>query len=146
MNKIKWCAKQKNGIKFVKYDEDTFSGFIEQAQDAILARRELTSNKWKLVTAYYACYNYLCAILQKLEIKSAIHECTIAISEYIGFSIPEIKFISNLKEKRINAQYNNKLSQYSEAEFANFILRCEEILVKANFEEIKNKIKVELLS
>lgn len=146
MNKIKWCAKQKNGIKFVKYDEDTFSGFIEQAQDAIIARRELSSEKWKLVTAYYACYNYLCAILQKLEIKSEIHECTIAISEYIGFSISEIKFISNLKEKRINAQYNNKLSQYSETEFSNFILKCKEILAKTNFEDVKNNIKTELNS
>jgi len=127
MNKIKWCAKQKNGIKFVKYDEDTFSGFIEQAQDAILARRELTSNKWKLVTAYYACYNYLCAILQKLEIKSAIHECTIAISEYIGFSIPEIKFISNLKEKRINAQYNENRCSESISDLKDGVLRLSRL-------------------
>ena len=84
-NQIKWCLKQNKGIKLVEPNESISENYLKESSsdfDMI----EKANIKWKIVTAYYSCYNSVYAILVKIGIKCEIHDCTIALMEPLGFN------------------------------------------------------------
>lgn len=65
-------------------------------------------DEWAIDTSYYAKYYVVYALFQRLGIKCEIHDCTIALFEYLfGDRIsPElIQEFRRSKEDRIEAQY-----------------------------------------
>src|SRR3989344_1861297 len=104
LSKIGWCLKQKKGIEIVEQNDTVAKAYFSDADESLLAM-EKNSGKWRVVTAYYACYNALYALLMKAGIKCEIHDCTIATMMFLDFTLDEIKFMINLKNARIDVQY-----------------------------------------
>lgn len=142
MNKIKWCKKQVKGIKIVEINENLSKNYLLKSEDALGVMINSPSEDWKIITAYYACYNSLYALFQAVGIKCEIHNCSLELMKFFPFSKEEIDFLEDLKEKRINVQYYNKKENLvTEKEIKKFILRCKEILLKEDLTKIRGEIK-----
>ncbi len=135
MTKIDWCLKQRNGIELVEPNDVIAQSYIKDADDSLIAI-ERNIGKWRIVTAYYSCYNAFYALLMKAGIKCEIHDCTLELMGLFEFSEQERLFVKQLKELRIGVQYY--LRPATEIELVlvkRFVVSCKELLL--NLEEDK---------
>ncbi len=133
-SKISWCLQQKNGIELIEPNDNLSLAYFTDADDSLLAM-EKNTGKWRIVTAYYACYNALYALLMKAGIKCEIHDCTLALMSFFEFTKEEGVFIQALKKQRIDVQYYLKpASEIDAAKVKQFVIRCK-VLAKALVEE-----------
>src|SRR3989344_2996533 len=93
---IKWCCKKKNGISLVEPSKNLSLAFIEKAERSLEEMNNAKYIESKLNFAYYAMYEAVYAVLQRIGVKSEIHTCTIEfmkvfLSEH--FTPEECKFI-----------------------------------------------------
>ncbi len=139
--KIEWCCRQKRGIQIIEQNNILSQKYMEQA-DKCLEAVALNKGEWKVITAYYACYNALYSLLMNAGIKCEIHECTIEIAAVTGgFGSNDIDFIKNLKSDRIDVQYYLKERELDdEAKVKSFVFKCKELLNSLDFTELRNKI------
>jgi len=138
-NKLYWCCKQRKGIEIIEPKTHLSGSYMKEA-DETLENVFTATGKWKLITAYYACYNALYSLLMKCGIKCEIHDCTIELAEMFDFSNEQIKYVRHLKDKRIQAQYYLKdMTLNSEDEGKDFVLKCKEILSNLDTDKIKEK-------
>ena len=136
---ISWCLKQNKGIKLITPNSNLSNSYVKDADNSLEAM-DINKGKWKIIVAYYSCYNMLYALLMKAGIKSEIHDCTISLMNLFGFEKNQIIFISNLKKKRINVQYYLKEERIDVRRIKSFVLVCKEKLL--NLDESKiNKIR-----
>jgi len=137
LSKIGWCLKQKKGIEIVEQNDTVAKAYFSDADESLLAM-EKNSGKWRVVTAYYACYNALYALLMKAGIKCEIHDCTIATMMFLDFTLDEIKFMINLKNARIDVQYYLKPAPVIDSvQVKRFVVDCR--VKSRNFSEEKIK-------
>jgi len=143
MNKLAWCLKQKKGLRLVVPNDLISENYLAEAQKD-LDMVDKSNQKWRAVTAYYACYNALYAVLARAGIKCEIHDCTIALMGTLGFSKESIAFLSALKSERIDVQYYLKQSnlEITSEKVKRFILSCEEIILDLTSEKIDNVRKL----
>lgn len=138
MVNISWCLKQKKGIELVEPNETLRDAYFKDADESLVAMGN-NKGKWKIITAYYACYNALYALLMKAGIKSEIHDCTIEMMAFFEFEKKEILFMKHLKKLRIDVQYYLKPAEEIDlAEIKSFVLHCK-VLSKSLTED---KVKV----
>lgn len=146
MSKLDWCKKKKDGIRIVEPNENLAESYMEKSDDSVKTMETAPSEDWKIVGAYYACYQAVYSLLQRIGIKSEIHDCTIELMEFLPFSEEEIEFVKELKEKRENAQYyvteETRLKDTDRVK--EFVLRCKKIAEKENFERIRKKVTARL--
>lgn len=108
---ILWCAKQKTGIRLEKPNDLLCKSYLKEANDALVsmnANMKADLRKWAIITAYYARYNAIYALLSKAGIKSEIHDCSIALMRYLFPDMFDGKFFEELeesKQQRIDVQY-----------------------------------------
>lgn len=142
MSKLDWCKGRKRGIKIVDPNENLARSYMEKSEDSMKMMEDAPSEDWKIVGAYYSCYQALYSLLQRAGIKSEIHDCTIELMEFLPFSEEEVELVKELKEKRENAQYyvTEETKLKSTHRVKQFVLKCKEIAEKENFEEIRKKI------
>jgi hypothetical protein len=76
MNKLNWCLKQKRGIKLIELKPHLSISYLKEAEET-LENVFSTKGKWKIITAYYACYNAFYSILMKCGIQCEIHDCNL---------------------------------------------------------------------
>lgn len=141
MDKIKWCKNKKRGIRVTEMNENLAKKYIRKSEDSLKMMNKAISEEWKIVAAYYACYEALYSLLQRIGVKCEIHDCTIEMMKFFPFEKEETKFLKNLKKKRIGAQYyvSKNVSLEDENKIKKFVLKCKEILEKNNFEKIRKK-------
>ena len=133
---INWCKNQKNGIELIEPNNSLGEKYLLEAGDSLSVMLSI-SGKWKVVTAYYACYSALYALFMKAGIKCEIHDCSLELMNRFGFSITEIKFMKNLKKKRIETQYYLKnVSLDDEDQIKSFIIRCKLFFSNLNGDQI----------
>ncbi|MEK6905821.1 MAG: hypothetical protein AABX24_05460 [Nanoarchaeota archaeon] len=138
--KISWCLNQKNGIELIEPNDNLSLAYFTDADDSLLAM-EKNTGKWRIVTAYYACYNALYALLMKAGIKCEIHDCTLALMFFFEFKKEEEVFTQALKKQRIDVQYYLKpASEIDTDEVKKFVIHCK-ILAKALVEEKVREIR-----
>lgn len=138
VNKIKWCLKQNKGIKLIELKPHLSESYMKEA-DKTLENVFYTKGKWKLITAYYACYNAFYSILMKCGIRCEIHECSIGLMKFFDFSPAEIKYLKKLKQDRILTQYYLKDIHFEDEKgVKEFILKCKMILNNLNSKEIED--------
>lgn len=142
--RLEWCLKQNKGIILIETKPHLSESYMKEADDTL--ENVFTANgKWKLITAYYSCYNALYSILMKCGIKSEIHDCTIELMAVLGFSSSDIRYMTKLKEDRIQAQYYLKnIMLRDESKVKEFVLGCKSILEgidSGKIEEIRYRIK-----
>mgnify|MGYP003964264063 FL=1 len=138
-SKIDWCLKQKRGIQLVEPNNNLASAYLLDADESIEAMDNL-SGKWKVVTAYYACYNAFYALLMKAGIKCEIHDCTLALMSIFDFN-DDIDFIVDLKRKRIDVQYYLRSpTNIDSQKIKMFVLDCKNKVQSLNEDKI-NKVR-----
>ena len=144
MKKIAWCKEQKGGIELVEPNDNLSQAYFKDADLTLqsISKDEEKRNKWDLIMAYYACYNALYAIFMKAGIKCEIHDCSLSLMELVkGFDNADIKFVKDLKDKRIQAQYylkSEKLENFNLVK--QFIFKCKRIVENFDVEYLREKV------
>ena len=142
-NKVKWCLKQNKGIKLIETKPHLSESYMKEA-DETLENVSSTKGKWKLITAYYACYNAFYSLLMKCGIRSEIHDCSLEIMELFGFDLEDIEYLKNLKRNRIHTQYYLKnITLEDVTPVKRFILKCKTLLNNLNSEKVE-KIRAKI--
>jgi uncharacterized protein (UPF0332 family) len=101
---LDWCKSQDKGIRAVVPNFTVSKAYLDDAQNTLLDLQQI-SGKWQTIMAYYACYNSLYALCVKAGIKCEIHDCTLKLLPFFGFSQKDCGFMEDLKKKRISVQY-----------------------------------------
>tara|TARA_Y100000310_G_scaffold334016_1_gene412792 strand:+ start:3801 stop:4244 length:444 start_codon:yes stop_codon:yes gene_type:complete len=145
MKKLDWCLKQKKGIRIIEPNDNLCKQYLKSAEENLNTMNKI-SGKWRLITAYYACYEGLYALLQKIGIKCEIHDCTLELLNSIeGFDNKLKEFITNLKRERIDTQYYLKApKQIDEKKVKEFVTMCKSKIFSITEDEInlvRSKIK-----
>jgi len=134
--KIDWCCNQKRGISLIEPKAHLDESYIKESEKD-LEEIKGVGNKWKVIIAYYSCYEALYSLLMKCGIKSEIHDCSIALMDLLGFEEKEINFLKDLKKAREGNQYYLKSNKLKDSEgIKEFILKCKEVSKSLNSEEI----------
>lgn len=100
---------------------------------------KILDKDWKIITAYYVCYNAFYALLMKIGIKCEIHDCSIElINLFNSFEEKDYNFIKNLKDNRIDVQYYlKKPEDIEENDVIVFVEKCKLILDSLNNFEVE---------
>ncbi|MBM3910352.1 MAG: HEPN domain-containing protein [Thaumarchaeota archaeon] len=134
---LKWCAKQKKGIKLVRGSANLQTAYLKKSKEALRsmeANAEKGIDEWVVSTSYYARYFAIYALLSRIGIKCEIHDCTIALFSYLFADKIPSKLMEDLKQAkddRIEAQYYTETIRINPQTLANtkeFVLKVEEII------------------
>ena len=137
MTKLEWCLQKKKGTQLIEQKPHLSKSYMNEA-DETLENAITATGKWKVITAYYACYNALYSILMRCGIKCEIHECSIELMALFDFTNEDIDYMRKLKEDRIQAQYYlKKIELENEEDIKRFILKCKIILHHLDSERIE---------
>lgn len=136
MNKIDWCLKQKKGIELVEPNDNLCDAYFHDADNSLLTMDKIDGT-WQIVTAYYACYNSLYALLMKAGLKCEIHDCTLELMSFFDFTSKQKIFLKNLKKLRIAVQYYLEPAvQINKVEVKLFVTCCKNLAKNLNSDEI----------
>ena len=144
---IKWCCKKKNGISLVEPSKNLSLAFIEKAERSLEEMNNAKYIESKLNFAYYAMYEAVYAVLQRIGVKSEIHTCTLEfmkvfLSEH--FTPEECKFIEKSHDARNDATYyvNRKVKDQMANDMlkraSSYLIKCKSILDKITENKIKS--------
>jgi uncharacterized protein (UPF0332 family) len=135
---LKWCEKQKNGIKIVSESINLQKAYLAKSKDAIKSMEvnaKAGINDWAVAASYYARYDAVYALLSRIGVKCEIHDCTIALFKHLfsGKIAPEfIQDLEQSKDDRIDAQYYTKTIKINQnrviSDTKNFVLEIEKII------------------
>lgn len=151
VDKLKWCCKQKAGLKIDKPNDNLAKEYLQSAEETLSVLRDIKgkSNMWLATTKYYSEYFAIYALLQKIGIKCEIHDCTIAVSKLLeeikiipqGYS----KKLEDDKDLRIDNQYylKNRVVNVNVREISEFILTIKNKINSIALDEI-NKARAEI--
>ena len=153
--KLTWCRKQKHGIELIEPNQNVSSAYLKKAHTSL---RSMDINykesilDWTVDAAYYARYQVVYALMQRIGVKCEIHDCTIELFRFLfNDSFDEELFLElkRAKEQRINLTYYTdrlvsvediKKNVYSAS---NFVLKVEEflsVLTPSKIKIIKEKL------
>src|SRR3989338_3117234 len=151
VNKLKWCCKQKAGLKLDKPNDNLAKEYLQSAEETLSILQDIKgkSNMWLATTKYYCEYFSIYALLQKIGIKCEIHDCTIEIAKLLeeiqvipnGYS----KKLEEDKELRIDNQYylKNRTVEIDIRNLSDFILTIKNKVNSITLNEI-NKAREEI--
>ncbi|MFH1052825.1 MAG: hypothetical protein V1740_00235 [Candidatus Woesearchaeota archaeon] len=144
MVSLTWCLKQKRGVRLIEPSEIKCNDYIGRSENDLVSLKG-DSTYWKLIKAYYACYDALYALLMKAGIKSEIHDCSIELMGLFGFDEESIDFIKKLKDDRIQNQYYLKnIPLKDEEKVKEFVIEVKKkisSLSEEGIDEVRDKIK-----
>jgi len=152
MEKIKWCGKIQKGIKLIEPNEEFSEEYLQKAFDSFKVLSTIIDSNslvWLATTKYYTRYFAIYSVLAKLGIKSEVHDCTIAVAEFLEKeNILEQGTHHKLKEEkqlRIDNQYylKNKPVNIDLKELSEFFIQINQVLnslTKSKIKEIRDKL------
>jgi uncharacterized protein (UPF0332 family) len=149
-----WCSRQNRGVRLVKPSENLVKAYRDKYKNA-LKSMEVNANAaiidWAISASYYARYFAVYSLLAKIGVKCEIHDCTIALFEYLFRSDMQPAVLRQLresKENRIDAQYYPYLPtvdfQVMLKDTRQFVLEIEMILDQLNaarIAQLQGKLK-----
>ncbi len=146
VNKLRWCLKQKNGLRLIEPNDNLADEYIKNSEETLLIIRRIgnQSNIWLATTKYYCKYFAIYALLMKIGIKSEIHECTIKITEILEEKeiLPQgtAAMLERDKELRIDNQYylKNRIIRINFNKLRDFILTMKDIVQSLSYTKIKD--------
>ncbi len=154
---LKWCAKQKKGIKLVSESENLQKAYLRKSRTALQAMEvnaKAGLDEWTISASYYAKYFVIYALLSRIGIKCEIHDCTIALFSYLFENdVPShlMQDLRQAKEDRVDAQYYSKEVKIDSsniiAKTKDFVIKIEEIIDGLNPQTIagiRKKLKAML--
>lgn len=147
MANIKWCCRQKAGIKMVEPNDNLSLGYVKMAENALgtMSRERSHNLTFAISACYYSMYYSLYAVLMKLGVKCEIHACTLEFMKLLAkfYSNEDMKIIKKAFDLRETAQYYvDKIIRKEDSDFIMtqaplFISKSKEVLAKINEEDIK---------
>ena len=148
MVSLKWCCKQKDGIKLIETNDNLTRGYLKMAENSLgTMNRERKYNLMFAISAcYYSMYYSLYAICMKIGIKCEIHSCAIEFMKGVlteFYSKEDMKIIKKAFDARNIAQYyvdeivSKEDSDYIMEKAPLFFNKSKEILAKINEEDVK---------
>ena len=154
MVSLKWCCKQKDGIKIIDSNDNLAQGYIKMADSSLgTMNREKQYNLMFAISAcYYSMYYSLYAVCMKIGIKCEIHSCTIEFMKQVlknFYSLDDVRIIKKAFDARNIAQYYvDKVVAKDDIDLIFikaplFFSKTKEILSKINeddIKEIKNQV------
>ena len=151
VDKLKWCCKQKAGLKIDEPNDNLAKEYLQSAEETLSVLQNIKgqSNMWLATTKYYCEYFSIYALLQKIGIKCEIHNCTIEVAKLLEEIkiIPEgySKKLEKDKDLRIDNQYylKNYPVHIDIRELSDFILTIKNKVNSITLEEV-NKAREEL--
>ena len=136
----KWCCKK---IELIEPKEHLHKSYLSESEQD-LGEIVNVGPKWKVIIAYYFCYEAVYSLFMKCGIKCEIHDCTIELMPLFGFSEKERNFLKELKELREENQYYLKRNEIEqERRIKEFVFKCKEISENLTHDKI-NKIREDL--
>ena len=148
MVSLKWCCKQKDGIKLIEPSDNLSLSYMQMADNALgTMNRERKYNLTFAISAgYYSMYYSLYSVLMKLGIKCEIHSCTlefmkVLLSEF--YTKEDFKIISKAFDLRNIAQYyvdkviDTKESDMIMSKAPLFVNTSKDVLSKINESDVK---------
>lgn len=152
---LKLCLKQNKGIRITKPSENMVRAYLEKSKNALKSMEinaKVGITEWVVSTSYYAKYFAVYALLAKIGAKCEIHDCTIALFDYLfSDSVPKevIKELKRSKEDRVEMQYYTQeitvdLEQLMK-KAKKFVLDIEKIIDNLNPERttaVQKKLKI----
>jgi len=109
MISIKWCMKQKKGIKLVEPNDNMSSSYIKMAEESISVLDNVQkSNIWTATTSYYIFYYSLYSFMLKIGAKCEIHLCSIEFMKRFltnFYNKTDIDMMKKAFSARIDLQY-----------------------------------------
>jgi uncharacterized protein (UPF0332 family) len=150
--RLKWCEKQKKGIKLIEPNDNLALEYLRNAEEtlSILSTIQGDSNMWLATTKYYCEYFAVYSFLIKIGVKSEIHDCTLVIVELFEDNdfLPKgtSKMLEGDKKVRIDNQYylKNTPVELKFNEIRNFVLTMKDKVLTMTLNE-KETLK-ELIS
>ena len=141
--KICWCLEKKEGIRLIELKPHLSESYIKESEETFETLSS-TKGKWRVIHAYYACYNAFYSLLMKRGIRCEIHDCTLELMGLFDFKESEIEYLKTLKEDRKQNQYYLKSIELNdECAVGRFILSCKTKLNELNSAKIE-RIREEL--
>jgi len=146
MNKISWCKKQKDGIKIQEPNDNLSREYYQNAEESLKVLKsikETKSNMWLATTKYYIEYFAVYSVLMKIGIKCEIHDCTIALVQFLenGEVVEKgtAKMLEKDKELRIDNQYylKNKPVNIDFDKLSDFLLSIRKSLDQLDKEKVE---------
>ena len=148
MVSLKWCCKQKDGIKLIEPSDNLSLSYMQMADNALgTMNRERKYNLTFAISAgYYSMYYSLYSVLMKLGVKCEIHSCTlefmkVLLSEF--YTKEDFKIISKAFDLRNIAQYyvdkviDTKESDMIMSKAPLFVNTSKDVLSKINESDVK---------
>ena len=145
MSEISWCKKQENGIRFIEPNDNLSREYYQNAEESLKVLRSIEqtkSNMWLATTKYYIEYFAIYSVLMKMGVKCEIHDCTIALTEFLEKeNVIEAGTHNTLeadKELRIDNQYylKNKPVEIDFEKLSDFIISIKETLDRLSNDRI----------
>ena len=148
MASIKWCCKQKDGIRLIEINDNLAQSYIKMAEDALgTMNREKNYNlNFAISACYYSMYYSLYAVLMRIGVKCEIHSCTLEFMKFALFNFysqDEMKIIKKAFDARGIAQYYvDKVVSKEDSDFIMgkapfFLSKSKDILAKINQKDIE---------
>lgn len=152
MVSLKWCCRQKSGIKLVEPSDEIAKGYIALAENSLgTMNREREQNIVFSVSAcYYSMYYSLYSLIAKIGVKSEIHACSIELAGFFDYSEEDKKLIKKAFDIRNTIQYYvDKVIDEKEIEFiissaSEFVVKSREILESIDENKV-NEIRQKIL-
>ncbi|MEM5811662.1 MAG: HEPN domain-containing protein [Candidatus Aenigmatarchaeota archaeon] len=147
--KLRWCLKQRKGIKLVKPSDNLCRAFFSKAKLALkstIVNAKAGLIDWAISASYYAKYFSVYAILSKIGIKSEIHDCTLEVFNFLFSEKIKQELIEDIitsKEERIEAQYYTQVKTIKDLNklienTRSFINELEELAENISEEDIES--------
>lgn len=143
---LRWCMAQKKGMRLVKPSENLVKAYLGKSQNALKSMDVNAGagiTEWAISAAYYARYFVVYALLSRIGVKCEIHDCSIALFEYLFGDTISKEMVEDLrlsKEDRVEYQYYPKTSNIDLEKVAGdakaFVLEIEKLLDGLNQERI----------
>ncbi len=139
-------VRQRKGITLVKPSENLAKAYLGKSRNAlksmgINAKEGIV--EWAMSASYYARYFVIYGLLAKIGVKCEIHDCTIALFEFLFGNTVSTHLIQELRDSkrdRVEAQYYPVAMKVDldkvMSETRTFVLEIERILDGLNSQEI----------
>jgi len=141
MERIKWCFKQKDGIRLSQPSAEICHSFLSRAKSSLKGAEVMRKERdpmWATVMIYYAKYYALYAFLSAIGIRCENHLCSILLAGHL-LGKEKVRSIEQDRRRRLDAQYYLAVIPDTEIEA---MLREAKFFV-SDFEEIINALTEE---
>jgi hypothetical protein len=98
---LRGCKRQNKGVRIVTPSDNLTKAYLEKSRN-VLKSMEVNANagisEWAISAAYYARYFAVYALLSKIGAKCEIHDCTIALFNYLFGSAVQADMVEQLRQ------------------------------------------------